>query len=416
MSRYRGSSAGQWSERSDIGLWTDRQRQGEEDGAGLAETGMGDLDWRGPGRLLMRQASVLLVLPGISRNLQSVYASPSLPASQCYITDILPSQTFTMTGDPHSYRNRGIVPRAVAHVFQHIASKPESEFSVSISYMEVYGEKIRDLLVVAGATNGVAPGTAAALGITVNRSGQLMSGTGGHENAVLNPGEFNIVEDPVHGTVVRGLTLVPAASEEEVLNAAFAAELARTTADHALNKNSNRSHCIFTIYIQQRSRLGGGREKIISSKVHLVDLAGSERIKKTMGTGPLGDGAEAELQRESMAINKSLTYLEQCVVALSSRSRTHVPYKNSMLTKVLRDALGGNCATLLIACVWGEARHLEETISTLRFAQRMMAVQNEVTEQHYIDADAMLKKLTREVAQLKQELQMHGGYHASFMV
>lgn len=309
-------------------------------------------------------------------------------------------KTFTMIGDPHSYRNRGVVPRSVANVFQHIATKPEMDFSVSMSYMEIYGEKIRDLLVISNATHGLLPGTAAALGIT-GIPGQATHAT------LPPPGEFNIVEDPVHGTVVRGLTLVPAHSEEEVLQTLFQAELARTTADHQLNKNSNRSHCIFTLYIQQRSRLGGGRERIISSKLHLVDLAGSERIKKTMGTGPLGDSPEAELQKESMAINKSLTYLEQCVVALTTKGRSHVPYKNSRLTNVLKDALGGNCNTLMVACIWGEARHLEETISTLRFAQRMMSVQNEVSEAAFIDTDAMVKKLTREVAQLKQELQMH---------
>jgi kinesin family protein 6/9 len=313
-------------------------------------------------------------------------------------------KTFTMIGDPNSYRNRGIVPRVVAQVFSHIASKPEMEYSVSLSYMELYGEKIRDLLVVSNATQGVPAGTATALGITVNKSG-VVGGAG----TILAPGEFNIVEDPVHGTVVRGLTLVPAVAEEDVLNTLFKAELGRTTADHYLNKNSNRSHCIFTIYIQQRSRLGAGKERIISSKIHLVDLAGSERIKKTMGTGPTESSAEAELARESMAINKSLTYLQQCVVALTTRGRSHVPYKNSRLTNVLKDALGGNCNTIMIACIWGEARHLEETISTLKFAQRMMSVQNEITEAAFIDTDAMLKKLTREVAQLKQELQMHGG-------
>jgi len=311
-------------------------------------------------------------------------------------------KTFTMIGDPHSYRNRGVVPRTVAHVFQHIATKPEMDFSISMSYMEIYGEKIRDLLVVSNSTHGLLPGTAAALGIT-----NTLANNGIPSHTLPPPGEFNIIEDPIHGTVVRGLTLVPANSEEDVLQTLFQAELARTTADHQLNKNSNRSHCIFTIYIQQRSRLGGGRERIISSKIHLVDLAGSERIKKTMGTGPLGDSPEAELQKESMAINKSLTYLEQCVVALTTRGRSHVPYKNSRLTNVLKDALGGNCNTLMIACVWGEARHLEETISTLRFAQRMMAVQNEVSEAAFIDTEAMVKKLTREVAQLKQELQMH---------
>merc|ERR1719487_3115005 len=82
-------------------------------------------------------------------------------------------------------------------------------------------------------------------------------------------------------------------------------------------------------------------------------------------------------KKESMYINQSLTYLEQCVVALSKRTKAHVPYRQTKLTAVLKDSLGGNCNTLLFACIWGEAKHLEETVSTLRLAQRMMRVQNE---------------------------------------
>lgn len=276
-----------------------------------------------------------------------------------------------------------------------------------MSYLEIYNEKFRDLLVAAGATLGHAPGSAD--GMAGATAGVLTKTLAHGVQAASNSGiEFTIVEDPVHGTVVRGLTLVPVSNEEEALQCLFAAELARTTAEHSLNRSSNRSHCIFTLHIQQRSRLGGGREKILSSKLHCVDLAGSERIKKTMSGGPAADEAELALQRESMAINKSLAYLEQCVVALTSRGRTHVPYRTSKLTNVLKDALGGNCNTLLVACVWGEARHLEETISTLRLAQRMMGVQNEVAEAVAFDTDALIKKLQREAAQLKQELQMHG--------
>ena len=313
-------------------------------------------------------------------------------------------KTFTMMGDHQSYRNRGVLPRAVAQVFSHVASKPEREYSVYISYMEVYGEQIRDLLVEGQATNGVAPGSAEALGVTVGRDGQLTGGGG----SVLQLGDFNISEDPVHGTIVRGLTLVPVDNEADVLNSVYQAEMARTTAHHSLNRTSSRAHSVFTIHIQQRSRLGGGREKIISSKIMLVDLAGSERIKKTMGSGPMSEGQDAVLQRESMVINRSLSYLEACVVALSNPSRTHVPYKNARLTQVLKDALGGSCNTTLVACIWGEARHLEECISTLKFAQRMMSVRTHVAEAPtYVDPEAMLIKLGREVAQLKQELQMH---------
>lgn len=313
-------------------------------------------------------------------------------------------KTFTMMGDAQSYRNRGILPRAVAHVFSHAASKPEREYAIYISYMEIYGEQIRDLLVEGNALNGTTPGSAEALGLAVSKSGQV-TGQGG---SALAYGEFNIGEDPVHGVVVRGLTLVPVESESDILTAVYQAEMARTTAHHHLNRTSSRAHSVFTIHIQQRSRLGGGREKIVSSKLIFVDLAGSERIKKSLGSGAMAEGNDAILQRESMVINRSLSYLEACVVALSNANRSHVPYKNARLTQVLKDVLGGKCNTTLVACIWGEARHLEECISTLKFAQRMMAVKVPITEeQTYIDPEAMLIKLQKEVLQLKQELLMH---------
>merc|ERR1719171_2260772 len=105
---------------------------------------------------------------------------------------------------------------------------------------------------------------------------------------------------------------------------------------------------------------------VTKCKLHMVDLAGSERLKKT---DTLGD-----LRAESMYINRSLTYLEQVVVALGSKGRSHTPYRQSKLTHLLKDSLGGNCKTLLIANIYGEQSYLEETIATLQFAARVRAV------------------------------------------
>jgi kinesin family protein 6/9 len=235
----------------------------------------------------------------------------------------------------------------------------------------------------------------------------------------LAPGQFEILDDAVHGTVVRGLTQVPVGSEEDALRALFAAESVRTTAQHALNARSNRAHCIFTVHLQQRSRLGGGRERIVTSKLHCVDLAGSERLKKTMGVVPLGDSPEAELQRESLNINKSLAVLESVVTALVA-GRSHVPYRSSKLTHILKDALGGGthpCSSVIIACLWGEARHIEECVSTLRLAHRWAGLGARLEgaaaeggeEAVILDADALLARLARENQQLRQEHQMHGA-------
>lgn len=117
-----------------------------------------------------------------------------------------------------------------------------------------------------------------------------------------------------------------------------------------MNPNSSRSHCIFTISLEARS---AGSDRIRRSKLHLVDLAGSERVHKT--------SAEGVLLREAKYINTSLHYLEMVIVALQERKRGrgHIPYRNSMMTSVLRDSLGGNCKTSMIATVSAEDEHTD---------------------------------------------------------
>eukprot|EP00330_Aristerostoma_sp_ATCC50986_P005870 CAMPEP_0114580748 /NCGR_PEP_ID=MMETSP0125-20121206/4965_1 /TAXON_ID=485358 ORGANISM="Aristerostoma sp., Strain ATCC 50986" /NCGR_SAMPLE_ID=MMETSP0125 /ASSEMBLY_ACC=CAM_ASM_000245 /LENGTH=213 /DNA_ID=CAMNT_0001772483 /DNA_START=799 /DNA_END=1440 /DNA_ORIENTATION=+ len=169
-------------------------------------------------------------------------------------------------------------------------------------------------------------------------------------------------------------------------------------AQHKLNANSSRSHAIFTIHLEMRSRVES-TEKIVYSKINLVDLAGSERTKKT--------GSEGITMIEANYINKSLSFLEQVVVALSEKSRDHVPYRQSKLTYLLKDSIGGNSKTIMIANVWPEPSYLEETISTLKFASRMMKVSNEATVNIHLDPQVLLKKYEKEIKELKQELAMH---------
>ena len=152
-----------------------------------------------------------------------------------------------------------------------------------------------------------------------------------------------------------------------------------------------RSHVVFTLYLERRSG-SGSREQIVRSKLHLVDLAGSERTGKT--------GSGGNTFKEATYINKSLTFLEQVVVALVDKGRDHIPYRQTKLTNVLKvrlacvlshvtvalllmvapfrfdvqDSLGGNCRTRVVACVWSTDAHFEETLATLRFATRMMRV------------------------------------------
>lgn len=176
------------------------------------------------------------------------------------------------------------------------------------------------------------------------------------------------IQDDAKGEVhVKGLTTINCKNEEEALNCLFEGEQNRATSDNAQNKTSSRSHAIFTIHLESRSTIESS-EKVIHSKLHLVDLAGSERIKKTH--------AEGLALKEASYINKSLSFLEQVIVSTCDKSRDHVPYRQCKLTNMLKNSVGGNCKTILIANVWPEARHIEETISTLRFATRMMKVTN----------------------------------------
>lgn len=277
-------------------------------------------------------------------------------------------------GDTHSYEHRGIAPRALGQLFHEISSRVEYEYRVSCTYLELYGEKIFDLL-----------------------------------KDLSNPnqdGEYILTEEKDgRGIHVRGLNEIPIENENEALNLLFSGELCKTIAQHKLNRRSNRSHSIFTVYIQQRQK-SDINEKVIHSKLHLVDLAGSERLKKTLDNHSGNNGYDEVTKKESMSINQSLTYLEQCVVALARKS-AHIPYRQSKLTNILKDALGSNCNTLMIACIWGEQSHLEETISTLRLASRMMKVENETSLVETIDSTALIKKQAKLIKALKQELLMH---------
>ena len=135
------------------------------------------------------------------------------------------------------------------------------------------------------------------------------------------------------------------------------------------------------------------------SKINLVDLAGSERTKKT--------GSEGKTLIEAQFINKSLSFLEQLVIALSEKKRDHIPYRQNKLTYLLKDSIGGNSKTYMIANIWPEENHLEETISTLKFASRMMKVSNETSIEMNLDPSLLIKKYEKEVKELKQELAMH---------
>ena len=301
-------------------------------------------------------------------------------------------KSFTMVGDTSNYSNRGVSPRAIADLFAAMDMRPDLDFKVAVTYLEIYNERVFDLLEDPLAR--------------VGKKGAVSHNGANHD--------FEIVDTRENGIVVRGLTKLAITNEEEALDLLFKGDIARTTASHQLNRRSNRSHCIYTVHVEQRSRLHGS-EKSKVAKLSLVDLAGSERLKKTAASptkqtklgGQMPTTIDATTLRESLYINKSLTYLEQCVIALTSKSKTHVPYRQSKLTNVLKDSLGGNCRTVMIACIWVEARHLEETIQTLQLARRMLRVKNRAVANEISDPTKLVAKYERQVKELKRELMMH---------
>jgi len=172
-------------------------------------------------------------------------------------------------------------------------------------------------------------------------------------------------------------------------------------AETAMNAHSTRSHCIFFITIE---RVDQEHDLITRSVLTLVDLAGSERLQKSSG--------ERSLFNEGRSINLSLHYLEQVIVALGEKgqgTREHIPYRNSVLTHVLRDSLGGNCLTALVATISMDPLYYKESLSTCRFSQRVGLVKNSAQVNTHISPQLQIANLSRQIHELKEELQILRG-------
>lgn len=278
-------------------------------------------------------------------------------------------KTFTITGGAERYVDRGLIPRSLSYIFEYFEKHSETVFTAHISYLEIYMESGYDLL------------------------------DPKHEASKLEDlPKVTLFEDNDSNIHLKNLSMHQASNEEEALNLLFLGDTNRMIAETPMNQASTRSHCIFTIHISSRDP---GSATIRRAKLHLVDLAGSERVGKTNVGGTL--------LTEAKYINLSLHYLEQVIVALSEKSRSHIPYRNSMMTSVLRDSLGGNCMTTMIATCSLEKKNLDESISTCRFAQRVAMIKNDVLLNEEIDPKLMIAQLKAEVQRLKDELAMATG-------
>ncbi|XP_073412227.1 chromosome-associated kinesin KIF4A [Dendrobates tinctorius] len=280
-------------------------------------------------------------------------------------------KTFSMGGAyTHDQENEptvGVIPRVVKALFREIEQRTDWEFLLKVSYLEIYNEEILDLLYL--------------------------------PRDKASP--ISIREDPKEGIKICGLTERDVKTAVDTISCLEQGNSSRTVASTAMNSQSSRSHAIFTIAIEQRR--GGEKNGSFRSKLHLVDLAGSERQKKTK--------AEGDRLKEGISINRGLLCLGNVISALGDDSKkgSFVPYRDSKLTRLLQDSLGGNSHTLMIACVSPADSNMEETLNTLRYADRARKIKNKPIVNTDPQA-AELQKLRQQVQDLQVLLlQAHGG-------
>ncbi|XP_077990731.1 kinesin-like protein KIF13A [Glandiceps talaboti] len=275
-------------------------------------------------------------------------------------------KSYTMMGT-HKTKEKGLIPRLCDCLFDYIAKNEDItlQFKVEVSYMEIYNEKVRDLL----------------------------DPKGGKTN-------LKVREHKIYGPYVDGLSSLAVSSFEDIESLMTEGNKSRTVAATNMNSESSRSHAVFNVTLTQtltdiESDVSG--EKV--SKLSLVDLAGSERAQKS--------GATGERLKEGSNINKSLTTLGLVISALADQSGKHknkfVPYRDSVLTWLLKECLGGNSKTVMCATISPAADNFEETLSTLRYADRAKRIVNHAVINEDPNA-RIIRELREEVDCLKKQL------------
>ncbi|XP_072740010.1 kinesin-like protein KIF17 isoform X1 [Ciconia boyciana] len=265
-------------------------------------------------------------------------------------------KSFTMQGVVDPSTQKGIIPRAFEHIFESIQCAENAKFLVRASYLEIYNEDIRDLL-----------------GADTKQ-------------------KLELKEHPEKGVYVKGLSLHTVHGVVQCEQIMETGWRNRAVGYTLMNKDSSRSHSIFTVNMEIYTVDERGQDHLRAAKLNLVDLAGSERQSKT--------GATGERLKEATKINLSLSALGNVISALVDGRCKHIPYRDSKLTRLLQDSLGGNTKTLMVACLSPADNNYDESLSTLRYANRAKNIKNKpcINED---PKDALLREYQEEIKKLK---------------
>ena len=276
-------------------------------------------------------------------------------------------KTHTMMGVPQDPELKGIIPRSFDHIMSIMVSATEKKFMVRCSMVEIYNEDIFDLL----------------------------------QNEKNRP-KLELRHTPSSGFFIKDMTQILVNSQEEMMRVLSIGNKGRKISETAMNANSSRSHTLMLVQVESVEGLDSSSQgRVTQSKLNLVDLAGSERVGKS--------GINSDVQiKECTKINLSLSALGNVISALVDGKTGHIPYRDSKLTRILQDSLGGNTKTVMVAAFSPSFSNYSETLGTLRYAARAKLIKNKpkINED---PKDALIRKYMDEIKRLKEALAKGGG-------
>ncbi|XP_009151579.2 kinesin-like protein KIN-4A isoform X2 [Brassica rapa] len=301
-------------------------------------------------------------------------------------------KTYTMgTGCGDNSTQTGIVPQVMNALFTKIETlKDHIEFQIHVSFIEIHKEEVQDLLDPS----------------TINKSDTKVAHVPGKPPIQIRESSNGVI-------TLAGSTEVSVSTLKEMAACLDQGSVSRATGSTNMNNQSSRSHAIFTISVEQMRKVnnntdssenGSLKEEYLCAKLHLVDLAGSERAKRT--------GSDGMRFKEGVHINKGLLALGNVISALGDEKKrkdgAHVPYRDSKLTRLLQDSLGGNSRTVMIACISPADINAEETLNTLKYANRARNIRNKPVVNRDPVSSEMLK-MRQQLEYLQAELSLRNG-------